>query len=92
MSNVTNFQQSILSLYANYSRHLKNVINSLIVLGTMQEIQRAWNRLSRRRYSLNENICGRKKRKKEKKMSFRQNAVVAATFLNFQANIFPLLF
>jgi hypothetical protein len=34
-------------------------------------------------------ICGRKKKKK---MPFKQNAAVAATFLDFQANIFPLLF
>jgi hypothetical protein len=32
------------------------------------------------------------KRIKKKKMPFRQNVVVAATFLDFQANIFPLLF
>jgi hypothetical protein len=32
------------------------------------------------------------KKKKEKKMPFRQNTVVAANFLDFQANIFPLLF
>jgi hypothetical protein len=41
---------------------------------------------------MKENICGRKKRKKENKMPFRQNSLVAATFLDFQANIFPLLF
>jgi hypothetical protein len=32
------------------------------------------------------------KRKRKKKMPFRQNVVVAAAFLDFQANIFPLLF
>jgi uncharacterized paraquat-inducible protein A len=37
-------------------------------------------------------ICGKEeKRKKEKKMPFGQNDLVAATFLDFQANIFPLL-
>jgi hypothetical protein len=34
-------------------------------------------------------ICG--KEKKEKKMPLGQNAVVAVTFLDFQANILPLL-
>jgi hypothetical protein len=34
-------------------------------------------------------VCGRKK--KEKKMPFRQNAVAAATFLDFKANVNPLL-
>jgi hypothetical protein len=33
-----------------------------------------------------------KKEKRKKKMPLRQNAVVAATFLDFQANIFLLLF
>jgi hypothetical protein len=33
-----------------------------------------------------------KGRKKEKNIPFRQNVVVAVTFLDFQANIFPLLF
>jgi hypothetical protein len=31
------------------------------------------------------------KKKREKKMPFGQNAAVAVTFLDFQANIFPLL-
>jgi hypothetical protein len=31
-------------------------------------------------------------KRKKKNMPFRQNSVVAATFLDFQANIFPLLF
>jgi hypothetical protein len=34
----------------------------------------------------------RKKKKERKKMPFSQNAVVAAIFIDFQANIFPLLF
>jgi hypothetical protein len=33
-----------------------------------------------------------RKKKREIKMPFRQNVVVSATFLDFQANIFPLLF
>jgi hypothetical protein len=33
-----------------------------------------------------------KRKKKEKNIPFRQNVVVAATFLDFQANIFSLLF
>jgi hypothetical protein len=33
-----------------------------------------------------------KRKRKKKNMPFRQNVVVAATFLDFQANIFPLLF
>ena len=38
-------------------------------------------------------ISGYKRKKEEKKnIPFRQNVVVAATFLDFQANIFPLLF
>jgi hypothetical protein len=36
-------------------------------------------------------ICGKEK-KKEKIMPFRQKFVVAATFLDFQANKFSLLF
>jgi hypothetical protein len=37
-------------------------------------------------------ICGKEKKRKKKNMPFRQNVVVATTFLDFQANIFPLLF
>jgi hypothetical protein len=36
-------------------------------------------------------ICGKEKKEK-KEMPLRQNAVVAATFPDFQANIFTLLF
>jgi hypothetical protein len=32
------------------------------------------------------------KERERKKTPFRQNAVVAATFLDFQAKIFPMLF
>jgi hypothetical protein len=40
--------------------------------------------------NLNQAICGKTERKKN--IAFRNNVVVAATFLDFQANIFPLLF
>jgi hypothetical protein len=34
----------------------------------------------------------RRRRKEKKNIPFRQNVVTAATFLDIQANIFPLLF
>jgi hypothetical protein len=37
-------------------------------------------------------ICGKEKKEKEKNMPFLENNVVKVNFLDFQANLFPLLF